>query len=71
MHFYSPHILSASEDTTPVAVVAKSGLPAILVTPAVTPPTKNRQRNPASAVFVKSNRPSMINTQMLLLIAMP
>lgn len=42
-----PHILSASEDTTPVAVVARSGLPAILVTPAVIPPTKNRQRNAA------------------------
>lgn len=44
MHFYSPHILSASEDTTPVAADARSGLPAKLVTPVVTPPIKNRQR---------------------------
>lgn len=44
MHFYSPHILSASEDITPVAADARSGLPAKLVTPVVTPPIKNRQR---------------------------
>lgn len=44
MHFYSPHILSASEDTTPVAADARSGLPAKLVTPVDTPPIKNRQR---------------------------
>lgn len=39
--------MSASEDTTVVAVDARSGLPAILVTPTVTPPTRNRQRNQA------------------------
>lgn len=44
------HILSASEDTTPVAADARSGLPAKLVTPVVTPPTTNRQRNPAEKI---------------------
>lgn len=48
MHFYSPHILSASEDTTPVAADARSGLPAKLVTPVATPPIKNRQRKLAA-----------------------
>lgn len=44
MRFYSPHIVSASDDTTPVAADARSGLPAKLVTPVVTPPTKNLQK---------------------------